>query len=406
MSQPQWWIGIDLSSKEHELCLVDATGKVRRHGRLQHDPRGMAKLAQVVDDISQGQPQTVAAAVETPRGTVVDVLLDRGVHVYSINPKQLDRFRDRHTVAGAKDDSLDAYVLADSLRTDTHLFHLVEPLPEENYRLRELSRTLEELEHVHRQQANRLWSLLSRYFPVLIRFCSGADEPWLWALLQKVGTPQAAAKLSAYQVRLILKPFHIRRISPDELVQAFNEPGILPGPVTAEACSQHVQTLVEQLVLFHRQIKQCRSDIKAILAKPAAPNDADQPSDKDIVLSMAGIGWKTGSILLSEACHAIRKADYRTLRGQSGVAPVTRSSGKKSITLMRRACDHRLRKALHHAAGVAVLHVSPWHLIYSRIRAKGGSHARALRQVADRMLYVLTTMLQNRTLFDIQRLNC
>ena len=42
--------------------------------------------------------------------------------VYSINPKQLDRFRDRFTVAGAKDDSLDAYVLADSLRTDMPRF--------------------------------------------------------------------------------------------------------------------------------------------------------------------------------------------------------------------------------------------------------------------------------------------
>jgi hypothetical protein len=32
--------------------------------------------------------------------------------------KQLDRFRDRYSVAGAKDDKRDAMVLADSLRTD------------------------------------------------------------------------------------------------------------------------------------------------------------------------------------------------------------------------------------------------------------------------------------------------
>jgi transposase len=405
MSQPQWWIGIDLSSKEHEWCLVNIEGKVKRQGRLDHNPQGMAKLARVVDDISQDQPRTVAAAVETPRGTVVEVLLDRGVQVYSINPKQLDRFRDRHTVAGAKDDRLDAFVLADSLRTDTHLFHLVEPLPEENYCLRELSRTLEELEHIHRQQANRLWSLLSRYFPVLLRFCSGADEPWLWNLLKKAGTPQAAARLHVHQVRLILKPFRIQRFSADELVQAFNEPGILPDPVTSKVCNQHVQILVQQLILFQKQIKQCTADIKAALKRSATPQEDQNPSDTDIVLSMVGIGWKTGAVLLSEASQAIRNADYRTLRGQSGVAPVTRSSGKKTVTLMRRACDHRLRKALHHAAGVAVMHVTPWHHIYSRIRGKGGSHARALRQVADRMLYVLTTMLQERTLFDIQRMN-
>jgi hypothetical protein len=36
--------------------------------------------------------------------------------------KQLDRFRDRFTVAGAKDDRRDAHVMADSLRTDRHAF--------------------------------------------------------------------------------------------------------------------------------------------------------------------------------------------------------------------------------------------------------------------------------------------
>src|SRR5215510_1025906 len=50
--------------------------------------------------------------IETPHGPIVEALLERGFNVYSINPKQLDRFRDRFTVAGSKDDSLDAYVLA------------------------------------------------------------------------------------------------------------------------------------------------------------------------------------------------------------------------------------------------------------------------------------------------------
>ena len=35
---------------------------------------------------------------------MVETLVERGFHVYAINPKQLDRFRDRHSVPGAKDD--------------------------------------------------------------------------------------------------------------------------------------------------------------------------------------------------------------------------------------------------------------------------------------------------------------
>jgi hypothetical protein len=41
-------------------------------------------------------------------------LVERGFQVYAINPKQLDRFRDRYSMSGAKDDRRDAFVLADS----------------------------------------------------------------------------------------------------------------------------------------------------------------------------------------------------------------------------------------------------------------------------------------------------
>jgi Transposase len=73
-------------------------------------------------------------------------LVERGFAVHAINPKQLDRFRDRYTVAGAKDDSRDAFVLGDSLRTDQACFHRVQLASAQMLRLRELSRIQEELQ--------------------------------------------------------------------------------------------------------------------------------------------------------------------------------------------------------------------------------------------------------------------
>ena len=72
-----------------------------------------------------GDPGTVAVAIEVPHGPVVDALLDRGFAVYAINPKQLDRLRDRISVAEAKDDRRDARVAAAGLRTDRPLFRRV-----------------------------------------------------------------------------------------------------------------------------------------------------------------------------------------------------------------------------------------------------------------------------------------
>src|SRR5215510_12362508 len=83
--------------------------------------RGLAELGDWLLSMASAA-RTVAVAIEVPHGPVVDALIDRGFVVFAINPKQLDRLRDRFSVAGAKDDRRDAYVQADSLRTDRRLF--------------------------------------------------------------------------------------------------------------------------------------------------------------------------------------------------------------------------------------------------------------------------------------------
>jgi hypothetical protein len=85
-------------------------------------------------------PKEVGIAIEVSWGAVVETLIEAGFAVFSINPKQVDRFRDRYTVAGAKDDSRDALVLASALRTDQKSFRHVQADTPEISRLRELSR--------------------------------------------------------------------------------------------------------------------------------------------------------------------------------------------------------------------------------------------------------------------------
>ena len=114
-------------------------------------------------------PAEIAVAIEIPRGAIVETLMERGFPVFSLNPKQLDRFRDRYSPAGAKDDRRDAFVLADSLRTDLPCFHAVRQDDPTVIRLRELSR----LEDDVRQEQNRLTSQLReqwhRFFPQMLK---------------------------------------------------------------------------------------------------------------------------------------------------------------------------------------------------------------------------------------------
>ncbi len=167
------FVGIDWGSQPHQVCVLD--GERRRVGAraIDHDGASLARLADWLWTVSAGHPQRVAVAIEVPRGAIVEGLLERGFHVFAINPKQLDRFRDRHSVAGAKDDRRDAFVLADSVRTDQPSFrrlHLDEP---QLLRLRELSRAEETLLEDFRRSANRFRDQLHRFYPQMLELCSG-----------------------------------------------------------------------------------------------------------------------------------------------------------------------------------------------------------------------------------------
>src|SRR5262245_6218014 len=125
MNEKQLWIGIDLGSQAHQVCVLDEQRKVVLERTVEHSGAALTALADELLALAGGSAAAIRVTTETPQSAVVETLLERGMEVFAINPKQLDRFRDRHSVAGAKDDRRDAFVLAQSLCTDGHLFKQV-----------------------------------------------------------------------------------------------------------------------------------------------------------------------------------------------------------------------------------------------------------------------------------------
>jgi len=123
-----WFVGVDWASKTHHVRVSDAKGRKVGERAFPHGGQGLAEMAAWILKSTGATPDAVFVAIEVPHGPVVESLMERGFRVHAINPKQLDRFRDRFSPAGAKDDSRDAEVLADALRTDPHCFRPLAPL--------------------------------------------------------------------------------------------------------------------------------------------------------------------------------------------------------------------------------------------------------------------------------------
>src|SRR3954466_10503744 len=103
-----WFVGVDWASETHHVRVSDARGRKLGARAFAHSGEGLAAMAAWILELTGAAPEAVFVAIEVPHGPVVESLMERGFRVHSINPKQLDRFRDRFSPAGAKDDSRDA----------------------------------------------------------------------------------------------------------------------------------------------------------------------------------------------------------------------------------------------------------------------------------------------------------
>jgi transposase len=391
---------VDLGDERFQVCVVDPTGASDEQRSFTHDGEG---IGEAISWLKSSGAEQIAIAIESPRGAVVAGFLDAGFEVFSLNPKQLDRFRDRFSVAGSKDDQLDARVLGDSLRTDPRAFRRLNPEPGWLVRMRQSSRMEDELKQEVRRSANRLRAVLHEYHVELLALLPSADEPWFWDLVALAPAPAQGARLRPKQVERLLAEHRIRRISAQDVIQRLRRRPVPAMPGVVEAGSTHALMLVPRLHLLTQQLTQCQTQIQKLLDELAVEDPPEQTSehrDVPILRSLPGAGRYVVATMLAEAFWALQHRDYRFLRAASAVAPVTEQSGRSRFVHMRYACNRRLRNAVHHWAWNATLVDPHFARLYKDMRTRGLTHARALRGVADRLLNVTVAVLKKGTPYD------
>lgn len=392
-----WTVGIDQGPGEHFVVVMDSEGAVVGEHRFVHDGQGLLDLADWVEERIDGAWARTAIGSETPWGSVMDTLMQRGASAFSINPKQLDRLRDRFSVAGSKDDRRDAFVVTHGLRNDAHLFRPVRRPDSARLQLRELGRLRDQLHRDRVRATNQLHALLSQTWPSLLKLSPGADERWLWSLLERAPLPQQARRLRPKTLEKLLREHRIRRFDVEHLQEVLREPLLELAPGLEKVMAYQLAVWLPRLRLLDQQCRQVEADLNQLL-KAEKQCGGDEPSDAAILASHPGIGTLTAAALLGEAGDELR--EYRHLRALAGVAPVSKISGRKRIVHRRYACNPRLARTVHLWVEAARKNYPEIQTRYARLRARGHTHGRALRQLGDALLRTLAATLRNRTLYE------
>ena len=238
----KFFSGVDWATEKHDVWVSDDRGEMLGKKTFAHSGTGLVEMQDFILSVTKSTPDKVLVAIEVPYGPVVESLIERGFRVHSINPKQLDRFRDRFSPAGAKDDSRDANVLGDSLRTDPQCFRPLAPLDPVVIELREWSRMAEELTAERTALANRLRQQLWRYYPQMLELTGDIAANWFLELWAMMPTPDKAKRTREDTVSRLLRRHGIRRLDAGEVLAILRKPPLAVAAGTTEAATGPYRT--------------------------------------------------------------------------------------------------------------------------------------------------------------------
>jgi transposase len=383
--------GIDWATDTNELCIVDAAGQVLSRRNLAMDAAGIRKLIAELERYSVAR-----VAIERPDGPVVDALLAADIEVVVITPRQVKNLRARYGAAGNKDDRFDAFVLADTLRTDPGLLRPLQPDSNATVVLRQTVRARGDLVEARVALANQLRAHLKLVFPGAVGLFADLDSPISLAFLTRFPTADKAAWLSRKRLGSWLSAQHYsgRTKTAVLLERLQSAPAGLAGDA-GDAAGRTTLALVDALKGICAQIRVLEAEI--------AEQFAAHP-DAHIFASLPRSGKIRAAKLLVEIGDA--RGRYPTadaLAALAGACPTTRASGRHHVVSFRWACDKKLRDAVMDFAGDS-RHASPWAAaIYNRHRADGKTHQHTTRILARAWLRIIWRCWQDGAAYDPTR---
>jgi transposase len=380
--------GVDWASEDHAVSVVNNLGQQIARQTVEHTAAGLRALVNFL-----GKHGVIEVAIERGDGPVVDALLAADLTVVVISPNRLKNLRSRYGSAGNKDDRFDAYVLADTLRTDRTQLRPLTQDSEATKTLRATVRARRELVKHRVALCNQLRAHLQAAFPGAVGLFRDLDSQISLRFLARFDSQERADWLSVKRLAAWLSSVgYCGRKDPADLYAHLQ--AAPRGPVGPDGAARAHLTramlnvlneLVEQIVALEAQIAE----------------QLTLHADAHIFQSLPRAGTVRAARLLAEIGDVRgRFPDAASLACLAGVAPSTRQSGKHKAVTYRWAVNKELRDAVCDFAGDS-RRANPWAAkLYNDAITRGKDHPHATRILARAWLGVIWRCWQDETAYD------
>ena len=396
------FVGVDWGDQEHALCVLTPDGRAIHQGMLKQKPEEIAAwVAQLRARFGQ---RPVAICLEQSRGALMYALMQYEFLILCpINPAQLAAYRKALYPSGAKNDPGDAELAARFVREHIDRLRVWQPDDENSRALRMLSEQRRQWVEQRVALENQLRQRLKETYPKALELFRGDlhAEAYL-AFLAKFPTLAELRRASPRQLAQYLPKLRRQPDEPSleqlqlERVQAIRQ----AMPLTKDrAILEHARLVivhaVAQIRSLNQAIAECEQKIDEFFA---------QHPDRDLYTSLPG----AGSALAPRMAGALgtdreKFQSAEEIQQMTGIAPVTRSSGKTKVVQMRWACPKYLRQTFHEFARCSA-RSSAWAAAYVEMRRAAGTPLQVIiRGLAFKWQRIIFRCWKDRQPYDEQR---
>ena len=387
------YVGLDWADAQHEAC---ALGPDARHtATVVQQPEAIREWVEQLR--RQFGPGPIAIAVEQQRGALIHALLQyEDLVLFPINPKQLARYREARAPSGAKDDPTDAALLAEFVRNYQATLRAWRPQEPRTRQLERLCEIRRRLVNQRTKIVQQLVDALKQSFPLALELAGSLKGERALALLERWPSHDKLRRAHPDSLRRFWQKFYRQADRVEALVQrARQSPPLTRDTAVIEPFAMLITVLVRQLKVLQQAIGQFDQRIAELLASDP---------DAELFRSLPGAGAALAPRLkVAFGDDRQRYQHASEVQQYSGIAPITRRSGKSQVVQRRFACPKFLRQTFHEFADQA-RRFSRWSNAYYRLqRQRGLGHQAAVRSLAFKWIRIIFRLWQTRTPYDEQR---
>ena len=386
-----YYVGVDIAKEKHYVCILDDTKELAcKPFWIYSDILGLRELLKRLAELSLDMDDFIIGIESTGAFSenFYSYITDADYKVILLNSYQTAKYRDFSTLKKIKNDSIDAYVIAELLASAKY---------KASYISNEAYHDLKVLNRLKKSLDDKIKSIQREISTVV-----ATVNPEIEKVFPNIFTKTAIAIIKAYPTAI-----DISKATPEKLTKIFRhikgnsfnlekakylielaKSSIYTGRAN-ESRALMIKTNIKILELYIQERDEVEKQILDLI-----DNQLDDDSTNiDNVKSIPGVAHKTVTAILGECGDLRRFESAKAFIGFLGLYPTLYQSGKSSSTgkLAKRGIPIA-KHALYMAAVSAVRHNNELHKLFRDKVSSGKSKKEALIIIAKKLASIIYSL--------------